>query len=52
MTVVDANLLLYAYNADAPQQPAAARWVAELSERGDTVGGSARRSHQAGIISW
>ena len=25
MTIIDANLLLYAYNADAPQQKASAR---------------------------
>jgi toxin-antitoxin system PIN domain toxin len=37
MTVLDANLLLYAYNADAPQQPAAARWLKELFESGETV---------------
>ncbi len=37
MTVLDANLLLYAYNADAPQQPAAARWLTELYESGETV---------------
>mgnify|MGYP005852235993 CR=1 FL=1 len=38
MTVIDANLLLYAYNADAPQQPAAARWLTRLFESGETVG--------------
>ncbi|MBI3281476.1 MAG: PIN domain-containing protein [Acidobacteria bacterium] len=37
MTIIDANLLLYAYNADAPQQPAAARWLAELFASGETV---------------
>ena len=30
MTVVDANLLLYAYNADAPQHAKAARWFENL----------------------
>jgi toxin-antitoxin system PIN domain toxin len=38
MTVVDANLLLYAYNADAPQQPASAKWLEELFDSGETVG--------------
>lgn len=37
MTVIDANLLLYAYNADAPQQKAAASWIAELLESGETI---------------
>ena len=38
MTVVDANLLLYAYNADAPQQAKAAQWLTELFESGETIG--------------
>jgi toxin-antitoxin system PIN domain toxin len=38
MTIVDANVLLYAYNADAPQQPAAARWLQELLKTGETIG--------------
>ena len=38
MTIIDANLLLYAYNADAPQQPAAARWIAKLLAGGEIVG--------------
>jgi uncharacterized protein len=37
MTLIDANLLLYAYNADAPEQGAAARWLTELLESGETV---------------
>jgi toxin-antitoxin system PIN domain toxin len=37
LTVIDANLLLYAYNADAPQQHAAARWLMDLFESGETV---------------
>ncbi len=37
MTLVDANLLLYAYNADAPQQAAAARWLTELLESGEHI---------------
>jgi toxin-antitoxin system PIN domain toxin len=37
MTIIDANLLLYAYNADAPQQKAAARWLKELFESGETI---------------
>jgi uncharacterized protein len=37
VTIVDANLLLYAYNADAPQQPTAAEWLMGLFESGETV---------------
>lgn len=37
MTIIDANLLLYAYNADAPQHSAAARWLAELVQGGEPV---------------
>ena len=37
MTVLDVNLLLYAYNADAPQQGAAARWLTELLDSGETI---------------
>lgn len=38
MTILDANLLLYAYNAEAPQQEAVARWLKDLLESGDTIG--------------
>jgi uncharacterized protein len=37
MTIVDANLLLYAYNADAPQQRIAAQWLAKLLGSGEMV---------------
>ena len=37
MTILDANVLLYAYNADAPQHPAAARWLAKLLESGEVI---------------
>ena len=37
MTVIDANVLLYAYNADAPQQAAAAQWLTELLATGEPV---------------
>lgn len=37
MTILDANLLLYAYNADAPQRPAAARWLTELLNSGEII---------------
>ena len=37
MTVLDVNVLLYAYNADAPQQAAAARWLGELLESSETI---------------
>jgi toxin-antitoxin system PIN domain toxin len=38
MTIIDANLFLYAYNADAPQQPAAAKWLSDLLASGETIG--------------
>ena len=38
MTIIDANLLLYAYNADAPQQKASAQWLQKLLESGEIVG--------------
>lgn len=37
MTIIDANLLLYAYNADAPQQSIVSRWLTELFESGETI---------------
>jgi toxin-antitoxin system PIN domain toxin len=37
VTLVDANVLLYAYNADAPQQRAAANWLAKLLKSGETI---------------
>jgi toxin-antitoxin system PIN domain toxin len=37
MTVIDANVLLYAYNADAPQQRTAQRWLQNLIESGETI---------------
>lgn len=38
MTLLDANILLYAYNADAPRQSAASRWLADLLGRGEAIG--------------
>jgi toxin-antitoxin system PIN domain toxin len=38
MTILDANVLLYAYNEDAPQQRAAAGWLAKLLASGETIG--------------
>jgi toxin-antitoxin system PIN domain toxin len=38
LIVVDANILIYAYNADAPQHRRAARWLTELFESGETIG--------------
>lgn len=38
MTILDANLLLYAYNADAPQQQAAAQRLAKLLASGEKIG--------------
>jgi hypothetical protein len=37
MTIIDANLLLYAYNADAPQQRTAAKWLAKLLKSDETI---------------
>ena len=37
MTLIDANLLLYAYNLDAPQNIRAARWLTELLESAETI---------------
>jgi toxin-antitoxin system PIN domain toxin len=37
LTILDANILLYAYNADAPQQGAAARWLTELLDGRDSI---------------
>lgn len=38
MTIVDANVLLYAYNADAPQYEVASRWVANLFKGAELIG--------------
>ena len=38
MTIIDANLLLYAYNADAPQQKASALWLQKLIKSGEIIG--------------
>jgi uncharacterized protein len=38
MIVIDANLLLYAYNADAPQERAAADWLNSLLKSTETIG--------------
>ena len=38
MTIIDANVLLYAYNKDAPQQTVAAQWLTTLLESGETIG--------------
>lgn len=37
MILIDANILLYAWNADAPQDPAAVQWLRSLLEGGETV---------------
>jgi toxin-antitoxin system PIN domain toxin len=36
--LIDVNLLLYAYDADAPQHRAAKRWLEELFASGETIG--------------
>jgi uncharacterized protein len=38
MTILDANVLLYAYNADAPQQKRSAQWLSKLLASGEIVG--------------
>jgi toxin-antitoxin system PIN domain toxin len=38
MTILDANVLLYAYNADAPQHRPAARWLRKIFQSGETIG--------------
>ena len=38
MIIIDANLLLYAYNADAPQQPATSRWLSNVLDSGEAIG--------------
>lgn len=38
MIILDANILVYAYNADAPQHAAAAAWVEELFGSDETIG--------------
>jgi toxin-antitoxin system PIN domain toxin len=37
VTILDANLLLYAYNADAPQHDAAMRWLKKLLGEKDGI---------------
>ncbi|MBV9264694.1 MAG: type II toxin-antitoxin system VapC family toxin [Acidobacteriaceae bacterium] len=38
MTMIDANLLLYAYNADAPQHSRAVQWLTDLFDSDDIIG--------------
>lgn len=38
MTILDANVLLYAYNTDAPQHTEAAGWVSSLFNNADVIG--------------
>lgn len=38
MTLLDANILLYAYNADAAEQAPAARWLQDLLTSGESIG--------------
>ncbi len=38
MTVVDANVFIYAYNEDAPQQRMAAEWLTRLLQSGEIIG--------------
>jgi toxin-antitoxin system PIN domain toxin len=38
VTIPDVNILLYAYNADAPQHPAAVAWLKGLFDSGETIG--------------
>ncbi len=38
MTILDANVLLYAYNADSPQHKQISRWLSKLLKSGETIG--------------
>lgn len=38
MTIVDANILLYAYDSSAPEHPAAVAWLNNLFQGGEIVG--------------
>src|SRR5689334_20096465 len=38
MTILDANILIYAYNEDAPQHRAASRWLTDLFDKEEIVG--------------
>lgn len=38
MTILDVNLLLYAYDADAPQQARAERWLNDLLSGSEQIG--------------
>jgi uncharacterized protein len=38
MIVLDANILIYAYNRSAPQHQPAARWLQSLFEGNETIG--------------
>ncbi len=38
MTIIDANVLLYAYNADAPQHGVAMAWLEALFQSEETIG--------------
>lgn len=38
MTVIDANVLLYAYDASSPQHKPALRWLTDLLDRGEPLG--------------
>jgi toxin-antitoxin system PIN domain toxin len=38
VTIIDANILLYAYNADAPEHPAARAWVEGLLASREWIG--------------
>jgi toxin-antitoxin system PIN domain toxin len=37
MTVLDVNILLYGYNADAPQHASAASWLKHLLSSGESI---------------
>ena len=38
MTLIDANVLIYAHNTDAPQYEAVKEWLAELSHTREPIG--------------
>jgi toxin-antitoxin system PIN domain toxin len=38
LTIIDANILLNAYDAESPHQPAASLWLSKLLESGEAIG--------------
>jgi toxin-antitoxin system PIN domain toxin len=38
VTLLDANILIYAYNADAPEHPQMRQWLSDLFSDGERIG--------------